>query len=398
MPEFPGLETVELEVAGDMPIFLHRKPGAGGVPVLLIHGASARHETFTIPCAAGAPDGKRAPRCLADWLAERGMEPWLLDWRGSGLVGDALGPQGIAQRAEWFDFDRAAQHDLPAAFEHIRRQRPEAPIVAVGHCMGAGVLAQAIASGRVTRERHGLTHAVLLTLGLFYEPPLDSRLKVQDHLLERLLERREGVVAIDPREKAFPEQLERLYESWPDGLRPHPVRDDSAVHRLCDRIAFMYGTPYLERNLVPEIHAEGREDEAELPRQFGAIPLRMYVHGARNSRRGWAAGYEAATPFDLVGPEVTSARERFDALEGVTLITGDRNQLWHRDSVDRMFEWLRRGPQRPGLREKYVKKIERGYGHQDLLWGRNAWRDVFPDILDGLRIASAPGGPGMERR
>ncbi len=25
------------------------------------------------------------------------------------------------------------------------------------------------------------------------------------------------------------------------------------------------------------------------------------------------------------------------------MITGDLNSLWHRDSIDRLYEWLRRG-------------------------------------------------------
>jgi hypothetical protein len=392
--EFPPLR-----MQGGIPIHLRRRRGAeGGMPVLLIHGASARHETFTIPCPAAARDGSASPRSLADWLATQGMEPWLLDWRGSGLVVDELGSEEVDEKRKRFDFDRAAAHDLPAAFEFILEQGRKPPLAAVGHCMGAGILAQAIASGSVSPDRHGLTHVVLLTLGLFYEPPLDSRLKAQDHLLERLLDRRRDVAEVSPHE-AFPEQLEQLYERWPDALRPHPGVARAPIEQLCDRLAFMYGTPYLERNLVAEIHGAGGEDGAELPRQFGPIPLRMYVHGARNSRRGWAAGY-GGTPLERFEPPdektgasreakkkpTLSARERFDELERVTLITGDRNQLWHRASIDRMFEWLRRGTQSPALREKYKKVIKRGYAHQDLLWGCAAWRDVFPDIRDGLRI------------
>ena len=67
------------------------------------------------------------------------------------------------------------------------------------------------------------------------------------------------------------------------------------------------------------------------------------------------------------------ARRRFDDLEKVTLITGDLNQLWHRNSIDYMHEWLRRG----SSSEKFQKHVIPGYGHQDLLWGQNATNDVY---------------------
>jgi cholesterol oxidase len=401
MSEFPGLETFRLDSEHGIPIKLHRKRGmgSGGMPVLLVHGASARHETFTIPPSAAEGSAGTARRSLVDWLAREGFEPWLLDWRGSGLVVDELGPKGLRDLRESFDFDQAAQHDVAAALRTIFRRRGS-PIGAVGHCMGGGILAQAIATGSVTPKEHGLTRVVLLTLGLFYEPPLDSRLKLQDHILERLLDARLDVQAIDPRPEAhgtWPDPLERLYASWPAALRPHRRGAGSDVHEMCRRLAFMYGAPYLERNLVPEVHGEAGRSGAQLPRQFGPIPLRMYVHGARNSRRGWAASYNAQNELDVFDPQAAgsgstsgaastertpSARECFDRLEQVTLITGDKNQLWHRDSIDRMYEWLTRGIQHPGPRIRKV--IVHGYGHQDLLWGRDACRDVFPDIREGL--------------
>jgi hypothetical protein len=67
----------------------------------------------------------------------------------------------------------------------------------------------------------------------------------------------------------------------------------------------------------------------------------------------------------------------------VTLITGNENQVWHRDSIDRMYEWLRRElplSHRPHVR-KHVLPL---YGHQDLLWGSKAAMDVYPSIEEGL--------------
>ena len=128
-----------------------------------------------------------------------------------------------------------------------------------------------------------------------------------------------------------------------------------------------------------------------LSEQFGGIPLRMYLQGALNVRRRWAARFPADPSVELqkdkslIGPD---ARGRFHKLPAVTLITGEYNQLWHRDSINRMHEWITAGL-KPRARERFTKTIIPNYGHQDLLWGKKSWDEVFPIILDkGLN------GPG----
>ncbi|MCC6642077.1 MAG: hypothetical protein IT386_13035, partial [Deltaproteobacteria bacterium] len=126
---------------------------------------------------------------------------------------------------------------------------------------------------------------------------------------------------------------------------------------------------------------ESEAIEAELPAQFGAIPLRLYVHAWRNLRRGWAAGFDAGDDDRaLVGDE---ARARFGRLGRLLLLTGERNSLWHRRSIDRMYDWVVRGP--GGRALPVTRRVLRGYGHQDLLWGRRAAEEVFPSIERALR-------------
>lgn len=467
-----------------MPLELHVMRHEGRPPVLLLHGASAQHETFCIPRG----------RSLAEHLWREGYEPWLLDWRGSRVVTDALQSSGrLQQNRDVLDFDHAAREDLPAALEHIARVRDnedeKQKIHIVAHCMGAGVVAQAIASGTVGLNRVG--RVVLLTLGLFYESPLDGKVKSQFNVLDRLW-KAGSVTVIDPRtpnnEDQWPPELGEIYEGIGTGWRPHPLADFKPLcsHALCNRVSFMYGAPYRHANLVQEIHgaahvrfvkgkaqpergervravvrpekgaddtadkrakplsarlanhhglgfvsevnltrgswqrgdAEGtlelsgsvgkypsgfvlRADDreigecdhqvghdlpAQLKEQFGGIPLRMYLQGAQNLRRRWAGPFVDTTPgsaniqhdAEWIGP---AALERFLSLPAVTLITGARNQLWHRDSIDRMYEWLTSGS-RTATR-KVRKHVVPGYAHQDLLWGVDAEEDVFPLIVEG---------------
>jgi len=335
-------------------------------PVLLLHGASASHRTFLVT-GSDRPDD-----CLMSYLREAKLDPWLLDWRGSGLVVDSAAPT-LAQTGAQFNFDRAAKYDVPEALALIRERTRATEISALGHCMGAAILAQAIAAGHAGPAQ-GLTRVVLLALGLFYEPAWDGRLKGQDHVLDRLQNGTSPPNVVDPRPGCdWPVELLEIYDNWPSTLRPHPKDDGSPMH-MCNRVSFMYGPPYLEDNLPGTMH-EGDF----LQEQFGAIPLEMYLHGAKNVQRGWAAEFTAGNEnTDLIDH---TALDLFHALDAVTLMTGAHNQLWHRDSIDRMYEWLLRGA-RPGF---VHKEILEGYGHQDMLWGRTAHQDVFPKILDGLR-------------
>lgn len=358
---------------------LDRPSAADAKPVLLLHGASANYRTFVTPRLGH----------LAGWLHAAGADPWMLDWRGSSVVvANENNRQALTDHAHDFTFNAAAQHDLRAALLEIENHYPSRPKVGVvGFCMGAALLAEAIAREFVTTD--DIDAAVLMTLGLFYEAPIDGRLKCEERVLERL-DRAGGadrLLAVDPREgPSWPDELKRLYDRWPKALKSHDEPSDgdrtleNDVHRICNHLSFMYGMPYNHPNLADEIH-EISDREPALKKLFGGIPLHMYIHGAQNIRRG------RATVHDDESDEIVTeeARQRFHRLPRVTLITGALNRLWHRDSVDRMHEWLCRGGTKTGHIAKHVLP---NYGHQDLLWGKTSQADVFPLITRGLGLTS----------
>jgi hypothetical protein len=297
---------------------------------------------------------------------------------------------------------------------------------------------------------------VLLTLGLFYRPPFEGRLKTQERSLERLWGEKDAV-AIDPRPAGkWPSEIQEIYDNWPPMLLPHAKDDKRNLPGMCNRLSFMYGPPYVEKQLVPEIHQETlavsfekggfaplpgqvvrgvnspahgklhdleveNDDwakgnaagvlwlvetnghfesagqlavgtkrvasitnvkcyESQLERQFGPIPLRMFLQAAKNVLRHGCAG-EFDEVLSSKGFTRDQNRQHFDDLV-VTLITGRENKLWLKRGIDDMYEWLRRGPQKPG--RDCRKVILRGYAHQDLLWGKRARKDVFPKIEAAL--------------
>lgn len=94
-----------------------------GRPVLLLPGANSNHLGF----------GQDPARSLPGVLRARGMDVWLLDFRGSRSSryagnGDPSGPS--------VTLDLKLQHDLPAALDSIRQETGSERVDLVGHSLG----------------------------------------------------------------------------------------------------------------------------------------------------------------------------------------------------------------------------------------------------------------------
>jgi hypothetical protein len=284
-----------------------------------------------------------------------------------------LGGSIAAERA-LFTFDHVAESDIPRALARIRSIIGErASLGVLGFCAAGSALAMSVARGAL--EPFGVERVVLVALGLFCETPWDGWIKAEDFILERVLAEEPALRSVDPHAERWPAFLEQAYELWPwlpEGTRP--------LQRLFRRLTFMYGEPYARARMHPSL-----SDRALLA-LFGPLHLGLYLHAGQLVRRGYAARFDEP---DIVGRRRESANNERQ-LEGdllpahfktkrVTLLTGAENQLWHRDSIDRMHEWLlahacfRREP-------RHQKHVLRDYAHLDLFLGAEAQTEVYPLI------------------
>jgi len=351
-------------------------PVAAGRPVLLVHGASAGADTFLVRVPHDEP-AERPATCCAEDLAAAGRDVWLLDWRGSKDIVDSLEerpPLG------GLTYDAAARWDLPLAVETLQRVRgDDGPVDVVAHCMGGAVVAQAIAVGQLTAAH--VRRVVFSALALFYRATLDRSLLVQNELAERLF-RGNGTEArpygISPRVAKFPSEFEDLFDNVWSKLPTAP----RCTLEFCQRLSFLFGTPYETSRLVPGIHtAEG------LSALFGTLSTQLLLHGAQNMERGYAGPYQRlglegekpAPRFGATTNDYLAAPERFRNIQ-VTLLTGARNRVWHRDGMDLMYEWLQRGA--PG--GDYRRVVLQSGGHQDLFWGAPYRTEVRELLLERL--------------
>jgi pimeloyl-ACP methyl ester carboxylesterase len=127
-PEKVRSQEVQTVVTSDvwrLRICRYRKGRIEGEPVLLVHGASVNHHNFTEPEGA----------CLADYLAERGYDCWVLDLRGTRSSKPAF-ERGHLDTT----MDDYLNYDIPAAIDHIRRATGYARVHYVGHSLGGMLL------------------------------------------------------------------------------------------------------------------------------------------------------------------------------------------------------------------------------------------------------------------
>jgi pimeloyl-ACP methyl ester carboxylesterase len=318
-------------------------------PVLLIHGATAWSGTFLHPQGG-----------FVRHLLEAKEDVWTLDWRASKLITDPWrrDKRNAVPTIHGMTLDQVIEWELPAAIEEVGKRA--APPRVVAHCMGAAAVAWALA-----RKKIGVGHAtaaidpniLLSTIGLFYRTGVDSWFRAHDHAVDELVQTPPSpdVWALDPdpaRAPAnaayWPGRIQELFSLWLHS----PYRE--CKQDFCQRLSFMFGSPY-RPDSIPRLHDHGLRD------QFGLMPLSLLLHIAQSIRRGWIGRYGAGDDWSAFAPEP------FAGLRS-TLITGSENQLWYREAIDRMYEWLRRDVRKWNHGCGVRKRIFPRFGHQDLWW------------------------------
>jgi dienelactone hydrolase len=350
--------------------------------VLLVHGASATSRTFMVPEGG-----------LARYLSRQGWDVWTLDWRTSGLLAPRLIEEEQIRPAD-FNLTKA-RADLARALEIVLKHGDtKPPIHLVGHCIGGALVADCLASAK-DPVFESVGHVVLTALGLFFRSGIDDWVKGNERLLEDIwwqiaeemrqkpeMERHAFISpwVADPgfaKKYHWPAGFERAYALWSRSPLPHRCGNE-----FCHRASFMFGLPY-RANDMQALHDAPKPDG--LWAQFGRMPLVAYMHCVQNLRRGWVADWNA-DDGDVAAIEGSGLLARDG--RHLTLVTGNENQVWHRDSIDRMYEWMLRVLP-ADAHARVHKHVLPHYGHQDLYWSERASTDVYGRIADGIAKAIA---------
>jgi predicted alpha/beta hydrolase len=237
-----AIRVERIHTSDDVALAVHRLGDTGGTPVILAPGTFSNWSFWLGTRGTG----------FARYLAERGFEAWVVDFRGHGQS------QRPAPGQAW-NFDDWGRLDLPAVITHVAASGRR-PLV-VGHSAGGASTLAAVAGD--ARVRHDVAALVVLATPL---PWLQRWRRVAAHAL-RLASRHL---------RAFPARLLRL---GPEDELPGVMAQ------------------WMEWNLSG--HWTGR-DGTDYAAALGAVDLPLlFIAGAGDQR--FAPPHACRGLFDLIG-------------------------------------------------------------------------------------------------
>ncbi|WP_243074814.1 alpha/beta hydrolase [Microbacterium sp. SS28] len=306
-------------------------------PVLLVHGAGMRAESFRPP----------ATRSLVDLLLEDGWDVWLFNWRGS-----------IDLTPLPWTLDDVARSDHPAAVRYITAATGASSIKAIAHCQGSTSLSMAVVAGLVPEIDLVVANSVSL------HPRVPRFSKVKLRVLRPLLQGHSAYVDIawgDGPERGFGKITRSTVRLWHAECR----------NGSCNMASFALGSghPALwsHRNLDAATHEW-------LGTEFGKIPLSLYTQVARSERAGHIVSIRR-----LPGLPVHYSASAPQSQARFALYTGADNRAFLPASQKATYAYLQR--HQPG---RHSLQVIPGYGHADVFVGHRAHIDVFPSMLERL--------------
>jgi cholesterol oxidase len=342
--DVPRAEVHRLVTEDGVPLRLTRynggetRRGGAKATVVLSHGMGANPLTFSTDLVR--PN-------LLEFLVGHGYDVWLQEWRGSTLL--------ERSRTTSFNGDQVARLDHPATQRTIEQATGAGSVHWVTHCVGTMTVLMSTMAG-------DLQPASLVCSSAGAHPVASRLIRFKTGLHVAELLRRLGVKRLTTDSSSSESVWERVFDklvrlNWV----PSDERCDEAV---CHRLEFIYG--------VATHHAAIDElSHAALHELFGITNLEMLAHLSECARRQSlvdASGRDAYVPH----------LDRLDL--PITFLHGDRNLVWLPQSSADTFDLLSQmfGP------HQYARHTFAEHGHQDLIMGSSAPRDVFPRILEHL--------------
>lgn len=323
--------------------------------VLLVPGLTASSDMFIMP----------EHQNLTQTLLDQGFtDVWTLDGRISNRH-----PYNLSRHR--YNVDDVALFDNPAAIDVIRKAiGPQARLHIISHCLGALSVAMSLMGRKIDGIRSVICNGVALTPKV--NRPAKLKLLAGPFLSETVL----GLDYLNPAWSRAP------------GLSPGKLlaKAVSAFHHECDvpechMTSFMwgFGNPVLFKH--EQLHDITHRRTGDL---FGGSGVNYYRHILKMVQ----ADNSAVKYLPDDARYASLPNHYFEHAAAITtpmlLVTGQDNALFFDANVLCHQRLQQLAPGRHQLR------VFPGYGHADVMMGKNAAVDVFPTLIAFLKQNSGP--------
>lgn len=330
-------ETYYTPTKDNESVRLTRIKGGEKGPVILAHGLGVSGKIFTT---------NTIKTNLANYLAKNSYDVWILDLRFS---------IELESSKKKYSADESALFDYPAAIDKVREITKRESVQVVAHCYGSVAFSMAMLAGL-----QGVRSAVCSQVSTHVSPPrmttIKSRMRVAGFI--RMLGIQNLTAATTRRAGGWSGVMNALLKLYPV---PWLERCNNPV---CSRVAFLYAPLYKHSQIADQTHEHMNE-------LFGTANLSAFRHLDHIVRRGFIVDRKGNNVY-LPNLEKMAIPIRF--------IHGGDNICFYPESTEITYNLLK---EKNGA-ALYSRRVIPGYNHIDCIFGRYAYRDVFPEILEHL--------------
>lgn len=313
--------------------------------VLLAHGLASSSLKF----------GLGEHENLITYLHNHGWtDVWCLDNRTSSLL-----PHNTS--ATQWNFDDLVLNDVPAAMAALRELVDDKPIHVLAHCIGGLMFSMALAAG-VERDLKSYTS---LSLSLCTRLPAISNAKLlflSDIMRERF---NMNYLPIDVNDVGMISKAGAIFATA--GLTRHECQSPT-----CHMLNFAMGDT--SSALFDHTHLDAIT-HSRLTDFFGPVPLCYFPHLRKMLLSG------VAVKFDSNNAQYAALPDNYFASAGsiqtpMHLVSGTENKLWL-DSTSMCYDMLMDYHPHLNVKQTLIPQ----YGHMDIIIGKHAAIDTFPQIV-----------------
>ncbi|PQK08008.1 hypothetical protein BB8028_0001g00890 [Beauveria bassiana] len=332
-----------------------------GAPVptenlFMIPGAGVDHQIFALPTIATN---------AVNYFTRAGYRVFVLVHRIGRL--DSASQSRSPSSSPWTTYD--ARLDIRAGLEKVRQlQQGSGKLYTIAHCMGSVALACGLLDGAVPADWiRGITCSQV------FMNPIWARSNMRKAAFPAPLDKLHAA-AVGPwfRCAASPDAGAR--QALIDQLLRFVAAEERCASASCHRATILFGRCWNHANLNEETHRH--VDEFFSGANMALMHLLM-----RMGRRG-----RVSTNGPAFAPLDTDANVQ--RLRGIPIFffSGADSQVLSPEATERTYErlcttfGLAAGGASSGL--QYRRRVIKGYGHLDCWMGRDAYRDVYPMVLD----------------